>query len=125
MIREAFLTRELHHGPYTDLAPELLIGYHKGFRHSWECATGAVTKEVFTDNTRSWSGDHCVDPRLVPGVIFCNRKIDAERPNLMDIAPTVLDLFGIGVPGYMQGQLLFGERSTQGAPKPRLERVGA
>jgi predicted AlkP superfamily phosphohydrolase/phosphomutase len=107
VIREVFLTRDIHKGPYADAAPELLIGYHKGYRHSWDCATGSVSCEVFTDNTKSWSGDHCVDPRLVPGVLFCNRQVLNANPRLIDIAPTVLDLFGLEVPGYMQGQDLF------------------
>ena len=106
-IREVFLTREMHAGPYADAAPELLIGYHKGYRHSWDCATGAVTRDVFTDNTRSWSGDHCVDPRLVPGVFWCNRKVESREAALVDLAPTILDLFGVPIPGYMQGRALF------------------
>jgi predicted AlkP superfamily phosphohydrolase/phosphomutase len=118
VIREVFLTREMHHGPYRDMAPELLIGYERGFRHSWDCATGSVTREVFTDNTKSWSGDHCVDPRLVPGVFWCNRKIATPRPNLMDIAPTVLDQFGVPIPAYMQGKNLFAP-ATPPAPRPR------
>lgn len=108
VIKEAFVTRKIHQGPYADMAPEILVGYHRGFRHSWDCATGSVTREVFTDNTKSWSGDHCVDPRLVPGVFWCNRKIAVADPNLLDIAPTALDLFGVQAPGYMQGRRLFG-----------------
>ena len=108
-IHEVFLTNEVQDGPYADMAPELLVGYQRGFRHSWDCAVGAVSEEVFTDNTKSWSGDHCVDPRLVPGVFWCNRRIDVEDPNLADIAPTVLDLFGVDVPGYMRGRRLFGD----------------
>ncbi len=107
VIKEAFLTREIHSGAYADAAPELLIGYHEGFRHSWECATGAVTKDVFSDNARSWSGDHCVDPRLVPGVFWSDRKIQTMRPALIDMAPTVLQLFGLERPSYMQGHSLF------------------
>jgi hypothetical protein len=118
VIREVFLTREVHKGPYADMAPELLIGYHKGYRHSWDCATGSVPLEIFTDNTKSWSGDHCVDPRLVPGVFFCNRKINTERPNLMDLAPTVLEQFGVDVPGYMQGKSLFAPATTATTHKP-------
>ena len=110
VIKECFLTKELHQGPYRDMAPELLIGYHRGFRHSWDCATGAVSKVVFSDNTKSWSGDHCVDPRLVPGVIWCNRKLNTDEPNIMDLAPTVLDQFGVDIPRYMQGHPLFGAR---------------
>jgi predicted AlkP superfamily phosphohydrolase/phosphomutase len=110
VIRECFITSEVHGGPYADSAPELLIGYERGFRHSWDCATGSVSKQVFTDNTKSWSGDHCVDPRLVPGVFWSNRKINTDKPRLMDMAPTVLDVFGVPAPGYMQGHSLFAAR---------------
>ena len=104
--------------------PEILVGYHRGFRHSWDCATGSVSREVFTDNTKSWSGDHCVDPRLVPGVFWCNRKISVADPNLLDIAPTALDLFGVEAPRYMQGRRLFEGATTpstdRGAKRPEL-----
>ncbi len=121
VVKEAFATHELHDGPYADMAPELLIGYHKGFRHSWDCATGSVSEEVFSDNVKSWSGDHCVDPRLVPGVFFCNRQINTDEPALMDMAPTVLDLFGVPIPSYMQGAPLFGEKRPKREPAHRSE----
>jgi len=63
-----------------------------------------IADPVFTDNTKPWSGDHCIDPRLVPGVLFCNRRIDADDPALIDIAPTALRLFGIEPPGFMDGR---------------------
>jgi len=112
VINEAFITSDLHSGPYADMAPEVLVGYCRGFRHSWDCATGSVSSEVFTDNTKSWSGDHCVDPRLVPGVFWCNRAISTDNPNLLDIAPTALELFGVEVPRYMQGKSLFQPNQT-------------
>ncbi len=125
VVKEAFITRQMHSGPYADAAPDLLIGYHKGFRHSWDCATGSVSEVIFTDNTKSWSGDHCVDPRLVPGVFWCNRKIEAEDPELVDMAPTMLDLFGVDIPPYMQGKPLFvpgakpkGKPARKGEPEP-------
>ncbi len=127
VVKEAFLTKELHSGPYADMAPEILVGYNKSFRHSWDCATGSVSEEIFTDNTKSWSGDHCVDPRLVPGVFWCNRKIATENPNILDIAPTALDMFGVPVPAYMQGSSLFDQnrkdtvQSGQRAPDPDPE----
>jgi predicted AlkP superfamily phosphohydrolase/phosphomutase len=118
VIKEAFITHELHSGPYADMAPELLIGYERGFRHSWDCATGAVTRQVFTDNTKSWSGDHCVDPRLVPGVFWSSAKIDTDRPRLIDVAPTVLDIFGVPIPAYMQGRPLFGDPRNETRARP-------
>lgn len=125
VIKEVFLTHDLHSGPYADSAPELLIGYHKGYRHSWDCATGSVSTQVFTDNTKSWSGDHCVDPRLVPGVFWCNRSIDVETPALIDMAPTILDLFGVPVPSYMQGRPLFGAPGAPTVPPARTRATPA
>ena len=102
-IREVFDTATLYSGPYLENAPDLLIGYNAGYRTSWDCATGVVAGPVFEDNVKAWSGDHCIDPRLVPGVFFCNRTIDAEEPALIDIAPTALRLFGVEPPAYMDG----------------------
>jgi len=103
-IREAFDTAAVYAGPYLQNAPDLLIGYNAGYRTSWNAATGVIADPVFTDNTKPWSGDHCIDPRLVPGVLFCNRRIDADDPALIDIAPTALRLFGIEPPGFMDGR---------------------
>jgi predicted AlkP superfamily phosphohydrolase/phosphomutase len=107
-IREAFDTSALYRGPYLENAPDLLIGYNEGYRTSWDCATGVVAGPVFEDNVKAWSGDHCIDPRLVPGVFFCNRRVETEDPALIDIAPTALRLFGIEPPSYMDGKVLAG-----------------
>lgn len=108
-IVEAFDTAKLYSGPYLENAPEFVIGYNRGYRTSWDCATGVVQAPLFEDNTKAWSGDHCVDPRLVPGVLFCNRPIDVNDPALIDIAPTVLQQFGVAVPKHMDGQALFAD----------------
>jgi arylsulfatase A-like enzyme len=68
---------------------------------------------VFFDNTKSWSGDHCVDPRLVPGVIFSTHPVRSDDPGIMDLAPTILTLFGVEVPGHMNGQVLEVDTSVQ------------
>ncbi|SPD73127.1 conserved membrane hypothetical protein [uncultured Desulfobacterium sp.] len=105
-INQVYNALEVYRGPYKDDAPDLIIGYNRGYRASWETAIGQVTEDVFHENTKAWSGDHCVDPSLVPGVLFCNRPIADDTPRLMDIGPTVLDMFGIDVPGYMDGRPL-------------------
>jgi predicted AlkP superfamily phosphohydrolase/phosphomutase len=106
-IRELFDTARLYTGPYLENAPDLLPGYNRGYRVSWNCATGMVAGPIFEDNSKAWSGDHCVDPRLVPGVLFTSRRIDADDPALVDIAPTALRLFGLEPPSYMEGKPLF------------------
>jgi predicted AlkP superfamily phosphohydrolase/phosphomutase len=106
-INEAFDTAKLYSGPYLQNAPDLIIGFNGGYRTSWDGATGVVSGPVFEDNTKAWSGDHCIDPRLVPGVLFASRKIDRSDPGLVDIAPTVLRLFGLEPPAHMDGKPLY------------------
>jgi predicted AlkP superfamily phosphohydrolase/phosphomutase len=105
-IRQVYATSNLYHGPYLDSAPDLIIGYNKGYRTSWEAAVGQVTTRVIEDNPKAWSGDHCVDPLLVPGVLFCSRRIDADDPGIEDMAPTALKLFGLEPPAWMDGKPL-------------------
>lgn len=103
-VRRVYQTAQVYRGPYQSQAPELIVGYQRGYRVSWETAVGRITPEVFHANTKAWSGDHCIDPAVVPGVLFCNRAVQAERPRLMDVAPTVLDLFGVAPPEHMDGK---------------------
>ena len=103
-IRKAWISDALYRGPYLDAAPDIIIGYENGYRASWDAAVGKATARVFSDNTKAWSGDHCVDPRLVPGVLLSNRAIAAEDPGIEDMAPTALELFGVEPPAYMEGR---------------------
>lgn len=103
-ITGVFDCDRIYAGPYVDNAPDLIVGYGAGYRASWDSVTGKVTANVFEDNTKAWSGDHCVDPRLVPGVLFSNHKIVADRPHIADLAPTVLKLFGLSLPTYFDGK---------------------
>lgn len=105
-VSRAFNSRKIYNGPYSVEAPDIIVGYNKDYRVSWEAAIGQPTDQLFHDNTKAWSGDHCIDPKLIPGVFFCSRKIESEQPRLMDLGPTVLDLFGVDVPSHMDGKPL-------------------
>jgi predicted AlkP superfamily phosphohydrolase/phosphomutase len=106
-IRAVYATNALYRGPYLAEAPDLIVGYNDGYRTSWDAAVGKVTPEVFEDNCKAWSGDHSVDPVLVPGVLFSNRKIETVDPGIEDMAPTVLELFGVERPAWMEGRPVF------------------
>lgn len=105
-VHRAYNAHKIYKGPYSTQAPDIIVGYQKNYRVSWEAAIGQPTDQIFHDNNKAWSGDHCIDPGLIPGVLFCNRKIEAEVPRLMDLGPTVLDLFGVDVPAHMDGRAL-------------------
>jgi predicted AlkP superfamily phosphohydrolase/phosphomutase len=105
-IRTVYATSDLYKGPYAAEAPDLIVGYNDGYRTSWDAAVGRVAANVFEDNDKAWSGDHCVDPTLVPGVFFSNRRVEAENPGIEDMAPTALRLFGLEPPRWMEGKPL-------------------
>jgi predicted AlkP superfamily phosphohydrolase/phosphomutase len=117
-VKRVYIAGQFYRGPYKDNAPDLIVGYRRGYRVSWEAAIGKTTESVFHPNTKAWSGDHCVDPSLVPGILFCNRSIADVNPRLIDIAPTVLSLFGVDVPDYMDGKALaVGDATAKTADK--------
>lgn len=74
-IRRVLPASEILKGPYALEAPDLFIGYDDGYRASWNCAKGRITDSVIEDNRKHWSGDHSIDPELVPGVFFSNWKL--------------------------------------------------
>jgi predicted AlkP superfamily phosphohydrolase/phosphomutase len=98
---------EIYHGAHAADAPDLLVGYGWGYRIGWGSVLGGIPAQVVEDNLELWSGDHAMDPALVPGILLSNRKIAAESPSLLDIAPTLLAEFGIAVPAAMHGQPVF------------------
>lgn len=109
-IRRIYATNQLYSGPYLESAPDLIVGYNEGYRTSWEAAVGKVTATVIEDNPKAWSGDHCVDPHLVPGVLFSTRPIKRHDPGIEDMAPTALELFGVQPPAWMDGTSVFTEK---------------
>jgi len=106
-INKAYRREEVYSGDLLGDAPDIIIGFNPGYRMSWQTAIGGFTKEVLIDNTKKWDGDHLVDPKFVPGVLFSNVKVDRGSASQMDIAPTVLDALGISIPEKMDGGSLF------------------
>ncbi len=103
-IQSMYRATDIYRGPYLNAAPDLIVGYAPGYRASWDAVTGKVSSLIFEDNRKAWRGDHCVDPPLVPGVLFSNLKITAADPGIEDMAPTALHLFGIEPPAWMEGR---------------------
>jgi predicted AlkP superfamily phosphohydrolase/phosphomutase len=80
---------------HLEIGPDLVVGYAKGVRGSNESALGKVGREVVTDNTSAWSGDHCMDPASVPGVLFTSRPLRRKAARLEDVAGAILAEFGV------------------------------
>ena len=79
-----------------DLAPDLVLGYADGTRVSNASALGGVPAGVLDDNTSEWSGDHCMDPDSVPGILLTNRRLLKPAASLTTLAAAIVAEFGIG-----------------------------
>jgi len=105
-VEDAHVLEDTFHGPYAGQGPDLAVGFKPGWRISWDGALGVVDDTIFEDNVKGWSGDHCVDSKFVPGVLFSDVKFKEQDPWIGDIAPTILTMFGIEPPGHMDGKPL-------------------
>lgn len=97
---------DVYAGEYLDRAPDLIVGFGRGYRASWGTARGAVPATVFENNERLWSGDHVVAPELVPGVLFASQRFRMDAPRMVDLAPTVLAALGVPKGVAMEGTSL-------------------
>ncbi len=126
-INNVYDKYDLPSGPYKENCPDLIVGYNEGYRVSWDSVTGKVNETIFEDNTKAWSGDHCIDPDVVPGILFTNKKINTDKPSIIDIAPTALRLFGIEPPSHMDGNSIIDRKeflSHNRAMEKRIKQNG-
>ena len=106
-VKYAYRTDEVYSGAYVQDAPDIILGYHRGYRGSNESALAEIGTTPFTDNLQKWSGDHCIAADEVPGILVCNRKITRADVSLLDMAPTFLRLFGLEPAPDMVGRNIF------------------
>ena len=107
VVSKVYFPRTAFRGRNLKYAPDLLVGFHRGYRASWQTALGAVPATLIDDNTQGWIADHCMAADQVPGVLFCNRKVRAEAPQLYDITATILNEFGVAKAPEMIGSAVF------------------
>jgi predicted AlkP superfamily phosphohydrolase/phosphomutase len=107
IIHRAYIAKDVYQGPYVNNAPDIILGFNRGYRISWQSPLGGFPKEVFVDNKEKWSGDHMGAAELMPGILVTNLKILAESPALYDLTPTILKVFGIEKPKEMIGKSIF------------------
>jgi predicted AlkP superfamily phosphohydrolase/phosphomutase len=107
-VRGAVPREQVYSGPYVAEAPDMIVNCAEGYRISWGSSRGGVPDGGhFDDNTRKWSGDHIVDPALIPGVLFMNRPFRGQGARLVDLAPSLLAALGLpAVPEHEGSSLL-------------------
>ncbi len=107
VVDKVYFSETAYQGRNLKYAPDIVVGYRRGYRASWQTALGAIPRVAVEDNTQAWIGDHCMASDEVPGVLLSNRKVRATAPQLSDIAATILGEFGLRKENGMIGQTVF------------------
>ncbi len=107
VILKAYITEEVYSGPYVTEAPDIILGFNRNYRISWNSPLGNFPREIIENNPQKWSGDHMTAPGLIPGVLLANRPSRLEQPALEDVTAGILSLFGIKIPTEMTGRPVF------------------
>jgi predicted AlkP superfamily phosphohydrolase/phosphomutase len=93
---------EIYHGPRAGEAPDLVVGYDRGYGHSDESTLGEILEPQLEDNTSRWSGNHLMAPEVVPGVLLASRPLQGEGHDLTDVTATILAWYGVEpLPGML------------------------
>jgi predicted AlkP superfamily phosphohydrolase/phosphomutase len=98
VIKRVFMKEEVFHGPLLNQAPDLIVLSNYGFDMK-----GATNRQVLMDR-EIFTGMHTQDDAH----FFITRKdLKDKKPNICDIAPTILKELGVSVPSEMSGVSLF------------------
>jgi predicted AlkP superfamily phosphohydrolase/phosphomutase len=103
------LRHEAFSGPLLRLGPDLNLGCSAGYRASSETGLGKWEQTTVEENNDHWGADHCIDPNVVPGVLFSSQGLkDFPNPSFRDIPPMVvgkyLDHSGVTPPKISGGE---------------------
>ena len=104
VIRRVVRPEQVYRRISGDRIPDLVICYNDNYRASWDTILGGYPAEHILDNRDPWSGDHCMDPDFLPGVLLTNAPVRCDDPSLEDMAPTILRSFNVPVPEDMKGR---------------------
>ncbi len=95
VVHEVYDTQSLYSGAQQPEGPDLVVGYKTGYRGSWQTAVGGVPDgEVIEVNLKKWSGDHCCDYSLVPGVFFFSEGVEPGIRSVLQISHLLEQHFG-------------------------------
>jgi predicted AlkP superfamily phosphohydrolase/phosphomutase len=109
VVRRAWTREEVYHGDQVEHAPDVLVGYERTFGGSDDTALGELPRNhvpLLEDNASRWSGNHLMDPEVVPGVLLTNLPVTKDDPSLCDVTATMLQFFGVPVPAEFAGRPL-------------------
>ncbi|HOF38638.1 MAG TPA: alkaline phosphatase family protein [Candidatus Hydrogenedentes bacterium] len=106
-IFDELYSRDVYSGAALYDAPDISLGYARGYQNTKSAAKGAIPKELLIPNLDKWSGDHvAANYTRIPGMLFANQYLALEEPDIRDLGATALAWTGVPSPGDFEGRSL-------------------
>jgi predicted AlkP superfamily phosphohydrolase/phosphomutase len=105
LVREAYRREDVYSGAFLEEMPDIVMLVDPAY------SAGAGLDDLINEVPHSLisriSGDHLMDGVLImrgDGVVRCGQRLD--RPEIVDLAPTILYSMGCPIPEDMDGRVL-------------------
>lgn len=103
VVEKVYRKEELYVGPLLDKFPDLIILPKPGYVTFEECEFGAYS---LLTPAKAVSGSHRLKGIILMKGPEIKSGLKIENARIIDVAPTVLYLFGVPIPSYMDGRPL-------------------
>jgi predicted AlkP superfamily phosphohydrolase/phosphomutase len=128
IVERVYRRDELYHGPYVEIAPDLLIAW-KDYAYYTSVSHGQEDQSIFGSFLKIDSSEYThVGTHRLNGVFMASGKLirsntRIDSATIYDISPTILYILGLPIPADMDGRVLsaiFREEYLQNNP-PRYD----
>jgi len=114
VVARVFRREDIFHGPFTAEGADLIIDWwNEDSLHGTEPSfpeerddPPLVIREHRSSGKSEWGGTHRLHGILVGAGPALKKNVEIENAHLIDLAPTLLHLFGVAVPEDMDGSVL-------------------
>jgi len=102
LVDRVWTREELYSGPLARLLPDLIYSLDN-FSYTSSTLFAIPSNDIFSKPLTRKSGDHRIDGVFIAYGKGVKRGYTLDKPNILDVAPTILEYFGIEVPQEMDG----------------------